>query len=214
MAGPEGLLFDDPAIEGTYVIEGERITVSVDPGSRQCRGLRFAMLASVPAPNVAHLVSVGRASDDCSSPEGTRTILQQLLPTHPEPAGWGPPQKGDVDWPPAGWQVPERGTALHGDWLMEGGGYLLEVNPDGNYHVADDSGQPIDSGDWTLRDGELTLVSGSGSTACSAGDRLVQGVELVLAYHGPGIADTPFMRTTVQRDACGVAWAGAGWMKY
>ena len=96
-------------------------------------------------------------------------------------------------------------SALYGDWMAEGGGYVLEISPDGSYYVADESGEPIDRGQWSLRASDLTLTSSAASTECSEGDRLVLGgVEQV-------DLDTPTMRGTVEQNTCGGAWTPSAW---
>lgn len=107
-----------------------------------------------------------------------------------------------------GWQPLSGKSALYGVWLAEGGGYLLEIDRGGDYSVADDSGEPIDRGQWALHQGDLTLSSSGRSTECSEGDRLVfGGVDQV----APG-SGTTGMRMTVGENACGVAWTPAAWI--
>ena len=215
----EGTLFHGPAVQGTYAIEGDVVSVSVDGGYKDCGSVQFSMRMRMAGSNVAHVVPTRTgAAGDCALPEG-ELVAEQLLPTVEDRASWGPPEKGDVDWPAAGWQPPRGSLVLHGDWLALGGGYMLEIVADGTYYVVDESGQPVDQGEWMLRDRELTLTSGTGSVRCSAGDRLVGAVEQLIVIHGPEAGDqsgskSAFMRTTVQQDGCGGDWAGSGWLLY
>ena len=45
-----GRLFTSPAVDGTYAIDGDVITIEVDGGGAGCAGQTFAMRASVPKP--------------------------------------------------------------------------------------------------------------------------------------------------------------------
>ena len=200
-----GRLFHNPAIQGTYVISGDLITVSVDGGPAGCGGQEFAMRASLPEPPVGpgalRLVHTQPGTVNCASVQDERWVMEQVAPASPSMAGL-------VFSTESGWQPLVGKSALYGVWLAEGGGYLLEIDPGGSYYVADESGEPIDRGQWSLRGGsDLTLTSSAGSTECSKGDRLVLGTVEQVAGTG-----TRALRSTLQENTCGAAWIPAAWV--
>jgi hypothetical protein len=195
-----GVLFDNPAVQGTYVVEGDLITVSVDGGYAGCGGQEFAMRASLPQEGGLRFVHTQPGTGNCA-PGNQRWSLQQVLPTSEAMAELQVPPSGD--WQPLGT------TSLDGVWFAAGGGYLLEIDPGGTYYVADESGERVDGGRWSLRSSELTLASSAGSSECSQGNLLVLGNLETLSVGG----DTPNIRGTVQRDDCGAAWAVDGWIR-
>ncbi len=143
-----------------------------------------------------------RALRNCAPTQDERWVMEQVLPV-------SPPLAGLVFSTESGWLPLVGKSALYGVWLAERGGYVLEIDPGGTYYVADDSGDPVDRGRWSLRGGsDLTLTSSAGSTECSKGDRLVLGsVEQV----SPGTG-TRGLRSTVQENTCGAAWTPAAWI--
>ena len=201
-----GQLFGDPAVHGTYAIRGDLITVTVDGGPAGCDGQELAMRASLPAapvgPGILRLVHTRPGAGNCAPTQDERWVMEQVLPV-------SPPLAGLVFSTESGWLPLVGKSALYGVWLAERGGYVLEIDPGGTYYVADDSGDPVDRGRWSLRGGsDLTLTSSAGSTECSKGDRLVLGsVEQV----SPGTG-TRGLRSTVQENTCGAAWTPAAWI--
>ena len=200
-----GRLFDNPGVHGTYVIAGDLITVSVDDGPAGCGGQEFAMRASLPVsggggPGAMRIVHTEPGTGSCAYNKDERWVMEQVLPPSPSMAGL-------VFSTETGWLPLVRKDNLYGVWMAEGGGYVLEMDPGGSYYVADESGEPVDRGQWSLRAGsDLTLTSGAGSTACSKGDRLVLGsVEQV----DPG---TRVLRATMQENTCSAAWVPAAWI--
>ena len=199
-----GRLFHNPGVHGTYVIAGDLITVRVDGGPAGCGGEEFAMRASLPEPPVGpgalRLVHTRPGTGNCAPEQDERWVMEQVLPTSPNMANVGFSTE-------SGWQPLVGKSALYGVWMAEGGGYVLELDPGGTYYVADESDEPIDRGQWSLRGGsDLMLTSSAGSTECSNGDRLVLGaVEQV----NPG---TRALRSTVQENSCGAPWATAVWI--
>ncbi|RYP83683.1 hypothetical protein EKO23_18170 [Nocardioides guangzhouensis] len=194
-----GRLFDDPAVEGRYEIEGDLVTVHVSGGRAGCAGQTFAMRASLPEPGFAHVVHTQPGTGSCSQMRDARWVLEQVAPSKgledlgfsAEP-GWGP--------------ATGLPGSLYGVWVAERGGHVLEIDPDGSYSVIDESGEPVDRGQWSLRGRGLTLTSSADSSACSAGDRLVwSGLEQV----DPG---TTGMRGTVAENTCAAAWADKTWV--
>jgi hypothetical protein len=196
----EGRLFHNPGVQGTYAIDGDLITVSVDDGPDGCGGDQFAMRASVPNPGALHFVFTQAGTDGCTGADkDERWVMEQVLPTSQT---WADAVvSGD-----SGWQPLSDEHTLYGSWLTEGGGHVLEIDPGGSYYVADESAEPIDQGQWSLRGTDLTLTSSAESTTCTKGDRLVLGpVKYVDSVPSA-------MRSTVQKNTCGVAWAEAVWI--
>lgn len=199
-----GRLFHNPGVQGTYAIAGDLITVSVDGGTAGCGGQQFAMRASLPespvGPGAMRLVHTRPGTGNCVSDQGEKWIMEQVLPASPTMAEL-------VFSTEAGWQPLVGMSALYGVWLAEGGGHVLEIEPGGSYYVADESGEPVDRGRWSLRGGsDLTLTSSARSARCSEGDRLVLGaVEQV----NPG---TRAVRSTMQENTCGAPWVPAAWV--
>jgi hypothetical protein len=199
-----GRLFHNPGVHGTYVIAGDLITVSVDGGPAGCGGHEFAMRASLPEPPVGpgalRLVHTQSGTGNCAPAQDERWDMEQVLPTSPDMANL-------VFSTESGWQPLVGKNSLYGVWLAEGGGYVLEIDPRGSYYVADESDEPIDRGQWSLRGGsDLTLTSSADSALCSEGDRLVLGaVEQV----DPG---TRVLRSTMQENTCSAPWVPAAWI--
>ena len=200
-----GRLFHNPGVHGTYVIAGDLITVSVDGGPAGCGGQEFAMRASLPEPPVGpgalRLVHTQPGTGNCAPVQDERWVMEQVAPASHFMTGL-------VFSTESGWQPLVGKSALYGVWLAEGGGYLLEIDPGGSYYVADESGEPIDRGQWSLRGGsDLTLTSSAGSTECSKGDRLVLGAVEQVAGTG-----TRALRSALQENTCGAAWVPATWI--
>ncbi len=198
-----GRLYGNPGVRGTYVIDGDRITVTVEGGPDGCSGQELAMRASFPAapvgPGILRLVHTRPGTGTCSRSQDERWVMEQVLPTSQSLAGVGFSNE-------SGWLPLVSRQALHGLWMAEGGGYALEVDPGGTYFVADDSGDPVDRGQWSLRGTDLTLTSSAGSARCNAGDRLVLGA---VEQTNPV---TRVLRSTVQENTCHAPWAPATWI--
>jgi hypothetical protein len=195
-----GLLFKNPAVHGTYVIEGDQIIVSVDGGPADCGGQTFTMRASLPEPGALRFVHTQPGTGNCASEPNEEWVLEQVLPTNAGLAGVNVVPEG-------GWSGVTDSGALLGDWMAEGGGHILEVDADGSYYVADDSGEPVDQGRWSLQASELTLTSAAASDTCRAGDRLILGA---LEQQTMTV---PALRGTVAENACGGAWVPELWMQ-
>lgn len=122
---------------------------------------------------------------------------EHVLPTSPKFADTGFSE--DTGWKPLHRQP------LDGDWAAEGGGYVLEMTPNGAYFVLDESAAPIDEGRWSLETNDLVLTSSARSAACDAGDRFVlSNVQTI----NPG---TPAIRGDVTENACNGTWAPKTW---
>lgn len=194
-----GRLFHNPSVEGTYVIEGDLITVNVPGGSATCAGQTFAMRASLVEPGLAHVVHTRPGRGSCSHEPNERWTLEQVLPT------WKGMAELEYSSEP-GWKPASDVETLYGVWVAEGGGHVLEIDPGGSYYVADETRQPIDRGRWSLHGSELALTSSSGSSGCDQGDRLVWSE---LEQVNP---NTTAMRGTVSKNSCGGAWASKTWI--
>lgn len=192
-----GTLFSSPLATGTYEIDGDLISVTATGAA--CPGEESAMRASLPEPGILRFVSHQSSFGVCSALPRGRQILEQVLPTSRSLAGL-------VFSTDRGYGPLSERSFLYGDWQAEGGGYVLEIVRGGDYYVADESGEPVDQGQWSLRGADLTLTSSALSAECGEGDQLVLGsVEQV----NPG---TLGMRGTVERNACGGAWTPAAWI--
>jgi len=196
-----GRLLSDPAAVGDYVIDGDLITVSLSDGREGCAGEQFAMRASVTEPGLVWLTYTQTQPGNCTPQLYDSWVLEQMLPTTDSWAEFSLSQE-------RGWQPPAGERRLHGLWLAEGGGHVLELAPGGDYYIAAGSGEEVDRGRWTLSSSpsRLSLVSSSDSPTCDQGDRFVLGgVEQV----DPG---TTGMGGTVEQNTCGGAWAATNWI--
>ena len=196
-----GTLYSDPATVGTYAVSGDRITVTVtDDAERQCVGTTYVMRASLPKPGVLNFVHRDGPSSCAPLPTG-RGALHQALPAGSELIDL----RLSVE-PEGQWQRLTKADILHGVWMAEGEGYLLEMAPGGAYVVAEGTGQLVDRGTWALRGSELTLTSSAESPRCEAGDQLVRGpMDAVF----PG---TTGLRGPVTKNDCAAAWTPVAWI--
>jgi hypothetical protein len=127
----QGRLFGNPGVQGTYAIDGDLITVSVDGGPGGCGGQMLAMRASLPEPGALHFVYTQPGTGDCATTDtDERWVMEQVLPTSPTMADL-------VYSTETGWRPLSDKNALYGSWLAEGGGHVLELNRGGTYYVAD-----------------------------------------------------------------------------
>ncbi len=193
-----GTLFSRPVTTGTYAIAGDLVTVTITGDDQaECIGTKVAVRASFPEPGLLRYEPTGTFA--CAPVPAGQGALEQLLPTSRGMAEL-------VFSQDTGWQPLSDTTALHGVWLAEGGGHLLQLGPDGSYYVVDDSGKPVDVGRWSFRDAALTLTSSDRSTMCSQGDELVLSqVEWV----DPG---TTAFRGNVAKNGCGGGWTPLTWI--
>lgn len=195
-----GSIFSDPVLKGTYAIDGDTITVTAGSGEGSgCSGTGFVLRASLPQPGSMRSVRTDEARG-CDPLEERPEVWEQVLP----------PSTGISSMTfsnETGWSPLSDEAKLHGDWMAESDGHVLEIAPDGTYSVADDRVELIDMGTWAFRDSALTLTSSNQSVLCDEGDRLVlEGVELV----DPG---TPGIRGTVAQNDCGGSWTPKAWIR-
>jgi hypothetical protein len=192
--------FTDPGLVGTWLLTGDRITIDVTGGSAGCAGETFVLRVSLVKKGVLRDAPTEPAPTRCGFLDETWGALEQVLPTSSAVAGFRTSDK-------EGWKPWPRHSQLDGLWIIQGGGYAVELGTDGTYVVADRSGEPADRGRWSHRGTELTLTSSAQSVECSQGDRLVWShVEQV--YLG-----TYAMRGLVQDDTCGAPWAATDLVK-
>ena len=195
-----GRLFHDPGLVGTWQLVGDQITINVTGGAAGCAGERIAMRASLAKEGVLHVVPTRPTPSRCSFLFNGWGALEQVLPTSPAWAGFrNPDQPGWRSWP--------AHKTLAGLWVAEGGGYAMEIGADGTYYVADQSGEPVDRGEWSYRDAMLTLTSSAQSVGCSKGGRLVWSHVEQLPLPG-----TLALRGTAQENTCGAPWAPKHWI--
>jgi hypothetical protein len=131
-------------------------------------------------------------------PVSSTMVLEHVLPTSKRLSG----VSGSGA---SGFQPLETRQRLFGDWMAEGGGYLMELSPEGDYYIADESTRIVDQGVWEFRGRNLTLAS-DGTTRCLSGDQLVlAGVQ----QYDPG---TAVIRGNVVRNDCAGDWTPAAWI--
>jgi hypothetical protein len=158
------------------------------------------MRSSLPGPGLLRSLYTESAPNGCS-PSVVRQDLQQVLPTTKFLTGLNFSSLADSQW------VTPTQRDMLGDWMAEGGGYLLELAESGAYYVADGSGDVVDQGNWSGRNAVLTLTSSKNSRDCAAGDRLVVG-----SVQESIRESTRGMRGAVERNDCGVAWTPKAWI--
>jgi hypothetical protein len=190
-----GKLFGNPSVTGTYTVDGYEIAITTDASAAECANQEMVLRASVfGTGNVRYALAT---STDCAPLPVGRQDLDQALPT----------SEGMKFENTGGWGPLAAGTDLRGDFIAEGGGYILELDRDGTYYVANNSGGAVDRGRWTRQDRQLTLTSSAGSTACQRDDVLV--LSALEATTEPG---TLVFRGTVQQNTCDAGWVPTGWV--
>lgn len=195
----QGTVISDPVTTGTYTIDGDTISVTTSDAPR-CVTPEFTMRASLPKPGLVNVVLADTHVGTCGTVAST-IALEQVVPIGPSLAGLK--SSGET-----GWQSVTETKVLYGDWMAEGGGYLLELTEDGSYYVVDDSTEVVDSGLWRFRGSKLELASRAESPQCSDGDTLVFGNLEQL----DGGGTTPIRGTTESND-CGGGWTPTSWIR-
>ena len=197
-----GRLFETPGVQGRYAIDGDRITVTVDGGPAGCGGQELAMRASLPEPGILHLVYDQSGAGQCATLQDERWVMEQVLPPGPVFTELALSKDEGATWR----SLTDKGM-LHGSWFAEHSEYVLELAPNGQYHVAADAGDQVDYGEWSLDGSRLTLTSWPDSLVCEASDELVLGE---LEFYNPG---TTVVRSTVRKNSCRAAWADMTWIR-
>lgn len=193
-----GAVISDPVTTGTYTIDGDEITVTASD-SPGCVGPEWTMRAALPDAGAVSIVLPERHFGTCEK-VATSIVLHHVIPTGSTLT--------DLDNSELrGWQPVTGEKWLHGDWMAEGGGYLLEIAKDETYYVVDASADVVDNGHWRFRGSALELFSRVESPQCKEGDWL----KLVnLEQATPG---TTMIRGTVEQNDCGGAWTPPSWIR-
>lgn len=194
----KGAVISDPVTIGTYTVDGNTITVTTTDAPR-CASSEFTMRAALPEPGLANIVLAEPQFGTCER-VATTIALEHVLPDNGNFADF---TSSDVrDWQP----VADDKVVL-GDWMAEGGGYLLEIAEDETYYVADESGDVVDNGAWRVRRSALELFSRTESPQCEEGNMLILGN---LEYSN---AEATLLRGTVDQNDCGGGWTPASWLR-
>ena len=193
----QGMVYSKPAAWGTYQIDGVTINMTFDGGT-SCEGTQQAMVASLMKDGTMRAVADDASGGNCTPFASGQMAWEHVLP--PARALTGLAFSHETGWQPLPTQF-----NLAGDWAAEGGGYVLEMTPNGDYFLLDESAEAIDEGEWSRQGPALVLTSSARSTNCDNGDRLVLGnVETV-------DAGTLVIRGTVGENTCGGSWTPKTW---
>jgi hypothetical protein len=193
-----GRVYSNPAVWGTYQINGDTITVAVI-GGQPCTGTQFSMRASVlDGGNLGTLPPQYRAGVGCTPLPDGRRVWEHVLP----PTGGFLTLTFSED---TGWRAVKDQVSLVGDWAAEGGGHVLEMTADGAYYVLDQSAEAVDQGRWAKTGSDLRLTSSAGSAECDQGDRLVL-TNLQMVDSG-----TSVIRGSVAVNTCDARWTPKTW---
>jgi hypothetical protein len=195
-----GMLFSHPSTTGSYAVTGQLITVTLAAHPQStCVGTTLQIRASLPEAGLLRFLP-DAASASCSPLGPGKGAFEQLLPTNNKNLSTL------VFSTDKAWTALPSKDDLYGIWLAERTGFLLEMDRGGAYFVVDASGATIDKGQWSLSGTDLTLTSGPGSQACTAGDKLVLGA---VQWEDPG---TAALRGTVRQNTCHAAWTPPAWI--
>lgn len=152
----------DPEISGTYTLEGDQIVVDFEAGAGPgCNG-EVVFSAAVLEQGEMQMVAFDELPDGCVLDQSGQWVLEHVLPTSREMAGFGPPRSG-------GYGPLER-AVLPGFWLVVGGGHGLQLTPDGTYSALDDSGEVVENGRWQLDGDKLSLTADTTECRIVLGD--------------------------------------------
>lgn len=194
----QGSVINDPVTTGTYAIDGETIAVTVSDAPR-CASSDFTMRVALPERGLVNAVLSEPQFGTCKT-VATTIALEQVVPAGKMIAGFDNSNQ-------KGWRPVTGSEVLYGDWVAEGGGYLLELDGDGAYYVVDESAEVIDYGEWSFGGSGLSLTSSAGSALCRRGDQFIlAGVEQAT----PG---TTLIRGNVETNACGGGWTPDRWIR-
>ncbi len=196
-----GQLSVDPLVEGTYAVEGDTISVDVEGGTSGCAGRAISLRAVVTAVGSLHVLPVGREPSGCQAPSSYRWILEPVLP-----AGYFSEIKNG---PGVNWASPAGYDAVQATWYDTQSGYLVELRDDGTFTTLTGIGEVADRGTWNVDPpvSRLTLVSGTGSPTCRAGDVFVLDN---LRARKIGVLN---LQGDLGRNDCNVPWQGTGWVR-
>ena len=194
----QGTVISDPDTVGMYSIEGDTIEVTASdaPG---CVSPEFTMRAALPEPGLMNVVLAESQLGTCEA-VATTIALEHVLPDNGNFADF-------TSSGARGWQPVTDEQVVLGDWMAEGGGYLLEIADDETYYVADDSGEVVDNGAWRIRRAALELFSRTESPQCDEGNMLILGN---VEYSN---AEVTLLRGAVDQNDCGGGWTPDSWLK-
>jgi hypothetical protein len=198
-----GRLFSEqPAVLGTYALDGDLITLDVSDGLAGCGGQSIVMRASVPEPGILRLFHREPGTGSCTPEQNGQWVMERVLPQI-----FG--GLSGVGFDGTSWRPPAGVEDIIGDWFPQGGGAFLEVLPQGQYLFIGGIGDVVDRGRWSVNDARtrLTLESGSDSPTCREGDRFV------LASLGALDNGAMFLSSTIAQNDCGGAWAKDKWIR-
>ncbi|HET7735039.1 MAG TPA: hypothetical protein VFK52_03630 [Nocardioidaceae bacterium] len=197
----DGGLFGSPSTTAEYEIGDDHLTFTTTRSGTDgptCAGFELPLKVSLPGDGNVDLVNEATTGGSCMVARPLeRWTLERLLPIAEGAEG----VTGDhLTFDP----LTDPGL-LHGDWVAEGGGIILELDDDGGYTVAGGSGDVLDRGRWKYEAEKLSLVSGPDSPSCGDGDRLVMR-SVTHVWDG-----TAFLRGDITTDTCGGTWAKPAW---
>jgi hypothetical protein len=193
-----GELFGHPDTTGRYTIDGKIVTfTTTTTGEPDCVDATYVMGVSISRSGDMRYALPGGDAARCAPLTVGRLRLEHALPT----------SKSLTFTNIRGWEKMGAGTELYGDFIAEGGGYVLELGRDNAYYVAADLGGVVDRGQWHLQGRQLVLTSVAASPRCAPGDTLVFDE---LEMTAPG---TLAFRGTVKQNACGGTWTPTGWVR-
>lgn len=162
-----GQLTGNPLVSGTYAIEDDAVTVTVDGGQSGCAGQTLRFRGAMNVNGGVNLVPVDAEPTSCGRPVRPQWVLEQIQPARVFADFVVPPGRN--------WDPPAGREALRGTWLAGGANYLIELLPDGSFTTLAGAGEVVDRGTWA--DGaattSITLTSSADSPSCSEGDRFV-----------------------------------------
>lgn len=186
-----GWVDTEPAVLGTYEIDGDVITFTGGPESlEECVGPNGAWRAGIPEEGKLHAV-VGEAG--CELSRGVEWTWTRVSPSSPAGSEISSGVPVDEAFPL------NTAVALRGIWLLEGGGHLLRMTSGTGAYALDGSGElgsdDADTGTFRLDgEGRVVFTSGASSRFCGDGDEQIW--EDVRAAGRS-------LRATVVADACG-----------
>jgi hypothetical protein len=192
-----GRLYGHPSTMGTYEVAGYEITITTtNDADSGCVGQKSVLRASMFELGILRYAFSG--DTDCAPVPYGRQDLEQALPT----------SEALIFRNENGWRPLPADTELDGDFIAEGGGYILELNRGGDYFVASAFGDVVDRGRWNRQARTLTLTTttSAGTPTCAEGSKLVlRGLETL----NPG---TVVFRGRTAENTCNAPWTPTGWL--
>lgn len=195
-----GELTTNPLATGTYDIDGDTISVTIDGGPAGCSGRTLSARVAVSETGTLPVLPIDFVGGTCGLPLRSRWVLEQVLPTSEVYATLQNPPGNSWDPPPAG--------EIVGIWYDPGGRLLVELRTDGSYTAIAGVGEAVDVGTWVDDSStRVTLTSSAQSATCRAGD------QFVLSRLRARNVGTLALQGDLGRNDCGLAWSGKGWFR-